>query len=69
MKLHEPQKDYCSSIVAAIIVAISCTASYYKTLTDEHQLTLKRNSILEYLHENNNTSFSKELRNDTKKPH
>lgn len=63
------KKIIVASIVAAIILAISYTASYYKTSTDEHQLTLKRNSILEYLHENNNTSFSKELRNDTKKPH
>jgi hypothetical protein len=63
------KKIIVASIVAALILAISCTASYYKTSTDGHQLTLKRNSILEYLHENNNTSFSKELRNDTKKPH
>ena len=63
------KKIIVPSVVAAIILAISCTASYYKTSPDEHQLTLKRNSILEYLHENNNTSFSKELRNDTKKPH
>ena len=47
-----------------MILAISYTGSYYKTLTDEHQLTLKRNAIFEYLWENNNTSFSKELTED-----
>ena len=52
-----------------IILAISYTASYSKTLTDEHQLTLKRNAIFEYLWENNNTSFSKELTEDIKRSH
>jgi len=57
------------SIITVIILAISYTASYYKTLTDEYQLTLKRNAIFEYLWENNNTSFSKELTEDIKRSH
>jgi len=57
------------SIVASVILAISYILSYYKTSTDEHQLSLKRNAILEYLQENNNTSFSKEFSEDIKKPH
>lgn len=57
------------SIVTVIILAISYTAYYYKTLTDEHQLTLKRNAIFKYLWENNNTSFSKELTEDIKRSH
>lgn len=43
------KKIIIGSIVTVIIFAISYTASYYKTLTDEHQLTLKRNTIFEYL--------------------
>ncbi len=63
------KKIIIASIVTVIILAISYTAFYYKTLTDGHQLTLKRNAILEYLWENNNTSFSKELTEDIKRSH
>ena len=63
------KKIITASIVTVIILAISYTASYYKTLIDEHQLTLKRNAILEYLWENNNTSSSKELTEDIKRSH
>lgn len=63
------KKIIIASIVTVIILAISYTASYYMTITDEHQLTLKRNAILEYLWENNNTSFSKELTEDIKRSH
>lgn len=63
------KKIIITSIVAVIILAISYTAAYYKTSTDEHQLTLKRNAIFEYLWENNNTSFSKELTEDIKRLH
>ena len=63
------KKIIIASIVTVIILAISYTASYYKTFTDEHQLTLKRNAIFEYLWENNNTSFSKELTEDIKRSH
>jgi len=63
------KKIIIGSIVTVIIFAISYTASYYKTLTDEHQLTLKRNAIFKYLWENNNTSFSKELTEDIKRSH
>jgi DNA-binding MarR family transcriptional regulator len=61
------KKIIIASIVTVIILAISYTASYYKTLTNEHQFTLKRNAIFEYLWENNNTSFSKELTEDIKR--
>lgn len=63
------KKIIIASIVTVIILAISYTASYYKTLTDELQLTLKRNAIFEYLWENNNTSFSKELTEDIMRSH
>ena len=63
------KKIIIASIVTVIILAISYIASYYKTLTDEHQLTLKRNAILEYLWENNNTRFFKELTEDIKRSH
>ena len=57
------------SIITVIILAISYTASYYKTLTDEYQLTLKRNAILEYLKENNGTNSSKGFDQDIVKSH
>ncbi len=63
------KKIITASIVTVIILTISYTVSYYKTLTDEHQLTLKRNAIFEYLWENDNTSFSKELTEDIKRSH
>jgi heme/copper-type cytochrome/quinol oxidase subunit 2 len=63
------KKFMIASIVAVIILAISYTASYYKASTDEHQSTLKRNTIFEYLWGNNSTSFSKELTGDNSRPH
>lgn len=63
------KKIIIGSIVTVIILAISYTAFYYKTLTDEHQLTLKRNAIFKYLWENNNTSFSRELTEDFERSH
>jgi hypothetical protein len=63
------KKIITASIVTVIILTISYTESYYKTLTDEHQLTLKRNAIFEYLWENDNSSFSKELTEDIKRSH
>ena len=63
------KKIIIASIVTVIILTILYTASYYKTLTDEHQLTLKRNAIFEYLWENDNTSFSKDLTEDIKRSH
>lgn len=60
------KKIMIASIVAVITLAISYTASYYKTSTVEHQLTLKRNAIFEHLWGNNNTSISKELTEDNK---
>lgn len=63
------KKIIIASIVTVIISAISYTASYYKTLTDEHQLTSRRNAIFEYLNENRNTGFSKELTEDIKRSH
>jgi hypothetical protein len=56
-------------VVTVIILVISYTVSYYKTLADEHQLTLKRNAIFEYLEENNNTNFPIDVSEDSKRPH
>lgn len=63
------KKIIIGAIVTVIILVISYTASYYKTLTDEHQLTLKRNAIFKYLWENNYTSFSREFTEDIKRSH
>lgn len=52
------KKILIASIVTVIILVISYTVSYYKTLADEHQSTLKRNAMFEYLKENNNTIMS-----------
>lgn len=62
------KKIIISSVVTVLMFAISYTVSYYKTSTDGHQLTLKRSAVLEYLRENNNTSFTKESSDDIKKP-
>lgn len=54
-------------IAAAIIVlllAILYISSYYKSITDNNQLTLKRNAILEYLKENNGTNSSRGFNQD-----
>lgn len=54
-------------IAAAIIVlllAILYISSYYKSITDNNQLTLKRNAILEYLNENNGTNSSRGFNQD-----
>lgn len=54
-------------IAAAIIVlllAILYISSYYKSITDNNQLTLKRNAILEYLRENNGTNSSRGFNQD-----
>lgn len=54
-------------IAAAIIVlllAILYISSYYKSITDNNQLTLKRNAILEYLKENNVTDSSRGFNQD-----
>ena len=63
------KKILIASIVTVIILVIWYTASYYKTLADEHQLTLKRNAIFEYLKENNNTHFPIDMSEDGKRPH
>lgn len=63
------RKIIVASIFTVIILAISYTASYYKTLEDERQFTQKRNAIFEYLHKNNNTGFPHELSDDNRRPH
>jgi cell division protein FtsL len=63
------KKILIASIVAVLILIISYTASYYKTLADEHQLALKRNAILEYLKGNNNTHFPIDVNENSKRSH
>lgn len=63
------KKFIIASIVTVIILAISYTAFYYKSLEDEYQLTQKRNAIFEYLQKNNNTSFTQELSDVNRRPH
>jgi hypothetical protein len=63
------KKILIAFIVTVIILVISYTVSYYKTIADEHQLTLKRNAIFEYLKENNNTNFPTDVSEDSKRPH
>ena len=63
------KKIIIASVVTVIILVILYTTFYYKTLADEHQLTLKRYAIFRYLQENNNTSFPQELSEDSRIPH
>lgn len=63
------KKILIASIVTVIILVISYTVSYYKTLADEHQSTLKRNAIFECLKENNNTHFPIDVSDDSKRLH
>ena len=63
------KKFIIASIVTVIILAISYTAFYYKSLEDEYQLTQKRNAIFKYLQNNNNTSFTQELSDVNRRPH
>ena len=67
-RLYETQKNHHWSYYYCYHIG-NYTASYYKTLTDEHQLTLKRNAIFKYLWENNFTSFSREFTEDIKRSH
>lgn len=63
------KKFIIASIVTVIILSISYTAFYYKSLEVEYQLTQKRNAIFEYLQKNNNTSFTQELSDVNRRPH
>lgn len=63
------KKFIIASIVTVIILSISYTAFYYKSLEVEYQLTQKRNAIFEYLQKNNDTSFTQELSDVNRRPH
>lgn len=63
------KKFIIASIVTVIVLSISYTAFYYKSLEDEQQLIQKRNAIFEYLQKNNNTSFPQELSDVNRRPH
>ncbi len=42
--------------IAALLLAIAYVALYYKSNTEEQELTSKRNAILDYLKKKNETS-------------
>jgi hypothetical protein len=45
-----------TAAIAALLIAIAYIALYYKSNTEEQELTSKRNAILDYLKKKNETS-------------
>jgi hypothetical protein len=58
------KKIVIAAVIIVLLLAIMYVSSYYKSITDDDQLTLKRNAILEYLGENNGTNSSKGFNQD-----
>jgi hypothetical protein len=58
------KKIVIAAVIIVLLLAIMYVSSYYKSITDDDQLTLKRNAILEYLRENNGTNSSKGFNQD-----
>ncbi len=50
------KKIVIAAVIIVLLLAIVYVSSYYKSITDDDQLTLKRNAIFEYLKENNGTN-------------
>lgn len=58
------KKIVIAAVIIVLLLAILYISSYYKSITDNNQLTLKRNAILEYLKENNGTNSSRGFNQD-----
>lgn len=50
------KKFMVTAAIAALLLAIAYVALYYKSNTEEQELTSKRNAILDYLKKKNETS-------------
>jgi cell division protein FtsL len=53
------KKFMLTAAIAALLLAIAYVALYYKSNTEEQELTSKRNAILDYLKKINETSSNK----------
>lgn len=58
------KKIVIAAVIIVLLLVILYISSYYKSITDNNQLTLKRNTILEYLKENNGTNSSRAFNQD-----
>jgi cell division protein FtsL len=50
------KKFMVTAAIAALLLTIAYVALYYKSNTEEQELTSKRNAILDYLKKKNETS-------------
>jgi cell division protein FtsL len=53
------KKFMVTAAIATLLLAIAYIALYYKSNTEEQELTSKRNAILDYLKKKNETSSDK----------
>ena len=53
------KKFVVTAAIAALLLTIAYIAVYYKSNTEEQELTSKRNAILDYLKKKNETSSNK----------
>jgi cell division protein FtsL len=53
------KKFMVTAAIATLLLAIAYIALYYKSNTEEQELTSKRNAILDYLKKINETSSNK----------
>jgi uncharacterized protein YxeA len=58
-----------AAVIIVLLIVIVSVSTFHKSITDDDELTLKRNAILEYLKENNGTNSSKGFNQDIVKPH
>ena len=58
------KKIVIAVVIIVLLLAIMYVSSYYKSITDDDQLTLKRNAIFEYLEENSTTNSSNRFNQD-----
>ena len=58
-----------AAVIVVLLIVIVFVSTFYKSITDDDELTLKRNAILEYLKENNGTNSSKGFNKDIVKSH
>lgn len=58
-----------AAVIIVLLIVIVFVSTFYKSITDDDELILKRNAILEYLKENSGTNSSKGFYQDIVKPH
>ena len=58
-----------AAVIIVLLIVIVFVSTFYKSITDEAELTLKRNAILEYLKENKGTNLSKGFNQDIVNSH